>query len=101
MGGQESGSPYAAVDTIQVVTIASTGNAVDFGNLTAAKEEGGATSNSIRAVYMGGGNSSPSAELNSIDYVIIQTGGSAIDFGDLSNQTEDGASCSDSHGGLG
>jgi len=101
MGGQQSGSPYAAVDTIQVVTIASTGNAVDFGNLTAAKEEGGATSNSIRAVYMGGGNSSPSAELNSIDYVIIQTGGSAIDFGDLSNQTEDGASCSDSHGGLG
>ena len=45
-GGGQRGNPAADVDTIDYVTIASTGNATDFGNLTLARNESGACSDS-------------------------------------------------------
>ncbi len=100
--GSTSGS-YVDV-TMDRVIIASTGNAVDFGKLTIAMNQPGATSNSTRAIFAGGYNGP--AYYNIISYVDIATLGDAMDFGDLSNQyssTTGRPDCafSDSHGGLG
>ena len=70
---------------IDYVTISSSGNAIDFGDLsTANRAYIGATSSSTRGIFGGGYTSSPSgATVNIIDYVEISTIGNALDFGDL------------------
>ena len=81
------------------VTIASTGNAQEFGDLTSESKDGDATSNSIRGVHNIGNSGSVT---NAIDYVTIQTTGNAKNFGDLTTQTRtQGGTTSDSHGGVG
>ena len=71
-------------DTIQFFTIASRGDATDFGNLTSARWlMGGGCSNSTRSIFtagssLGGGNPA----VNTLDYVTTQSLGNAIDFGD-------------------
>ena len=81
MGGRAS---PANKDTIDFITIASTGNAQDFGNLTGGGGSNGATaSNSIRALsHSGQRGSTGTTILNIIDYIIIQSTGDAVDFGD-------------------
>ena len=70
---------------IDYVTISSSGNAIDFGDLsTTNRAYIGATSSSTRGIFGGGYTSSPSgATVNIIDYVEISTIGNALDFGDL------------------
>jgi len=99
-GGQTPGSPTnIIVNIIEYITIASTGNGTDFGDLTQARTEVyGSTSNSIRGVW--GGGQSPSL-VNTIDYVTIASTGNAQDFGDLTVARNGTGACSDSHGGLG
>ena len=67
-------------DVIDFVTITSTGNATDFGNLTVARKGLMACSNSTRALFAAGETPSNS---NIIDYITIATLGNAADFGDL------------------
>ena len=62
------------------VTIASTGNATDFGDLTVARNYGQSASTSVRGVNAGGTDGSAS---NVIDYVTIASTGDATDFGNL------------------
>ena len=71
-------------DRIDFITIDSTGDAVDFGNLSSGRFTGGAFASSTRAVYVAG-ELAPGAETNLIDYVTISSAGDAKDFGDLSN----------------
>jgi hypothetical protein len=52
VGGESSG--YGDYDEMDYVTIASLGNASDFGNLQTAKSEGCAVSNGSRGLYFGG-----------------------------------------------
>ena len=66
---------------IDFVTIATTSNATDFGDLTSATTNMGACSSQIRGV-IGGGYISP-ANINTIDYVTIASAGNAADFGDI------------------
>jgi hypothetical protein len=68
----------SAKNTIDYVTIATTGNATDFGDLYTSRSSVGGCSNGTRALF-GGGNSTT----NIIQYVTIQTTGNATDFGDL------------------
>ena len=56
-------------DDIDLVTIATAGNATDFGNLTLARAFCGGVSSSTRGVWGGGGV--PSAKSNVIDFVTI------------------------------
>ena len=56
----------ARVNTIDYVTIATLGNALDFGDLTQARFYPGACSSNIRGVF--GGGDTPSAS-DVIDYV--------------------------------
>ena len=78
------GSP--SPDTIDFITIDSTGDATDFGNLSSGRFTGGAFASQTRAVYAGG-ELAPGAETNTIDYVAIMSAGDAIDFGDISHGT--------------
>ena len=91
-GGYTTGIEYS--------TIATTGNAAEFGTLTVSRGSPYSSSDSIRSV-VAGGNTSPSI-VNSIDYFMIATGGSAADFGDLTSADYNGYDCiSSGHGGLG
>ena len=74
---------YSANDeTIQYITYASAGDAVDFGDMTVGFYIGGAVSDATRGV-MGGGSGASFSYQNVIDYITIQTTGNATDFGDL------------------
>ena len=100
-GGMRYPSSPNGVDIIDYITIASTGDAIDFGNLSssnAASTAGGNTS-ATRCVMNYTQTSTP---LNTLDYVTIATTGNAADFGDLQTSGVWGrGSRSDSHGGLG
>ncbi len=77
-------------DTIDYITISSTGNAQDFGNLTVARERMmGGSCNGIRGVLWG---DAPSSSLDVIDYITLDTTGNATDFGDPEMRRESHAS---------
>ncbi len=84
-GGYGSPTPTGS-NIIQYITIANTGNATDFGDLTAPRFGGGAVSNGSRACY-GGGLTTGEAASNIIDYITIASTGNATDFGDLIGTT--------------
>ena len=95
----ESQPAGTRLNTIQFVTIATTGNATDFGDNTFLLRSMGACTNSLRAVY-GGGND-PSATLNTLSFVTIATTGNGQDFGDLiGGRSLHACGSSDSHGGI-
>ena len=71
---------HPSTDIIDYVNIASTGNAIDFGNLTKARQEGGGFANGTRA--LAAGDAVPGSD-NTIDFWTISTTGNAQDFGDL------------------
>ena len=71
----------ARVNIIDYITIASTGDATDFGDLSAAKTNTTGLSSSTRGVV--GGGSTPS-KLNVMEYVTISSTGDVSDFGDMS-----------------
>ena len=81
-GGQKSGG--APLNIIEYVTISSTGNASDFGDLTTERKDLSSTSNGIhdRGIFSGG-VASYTTIYNVIDYVTISSTGNASDFGDL------------------
>ena len=68
------------VDHIMYNTIASTGNAIDFGNLVQNTDWPGAVGSRTRGVF--GGGRDP-ANLNIIQYITIASAGNATDFGDM------------------
>ena len=85
-------------NTIDYITIASTGNAQDFGDLTSTRNVIGSCSNSTRGVFGGGGNPTM---INTMEFVSITSTGNVQDFGDLlSAALYYNGGCSDSHGGL-
>ena len=73
----------ARLNTIDFVTIATLGNAQDFGDFTDSKNTGAGASNKVRAVYAGG-YKNPGVSITTIDYVNIMSAGSPMVFGDLS-----------------
>lgn len=85
------------------ITIATTGNAIDFGDLSVARFSNSSCSSSTRGVFGGGygPNVYPNgATQNVIDYVTISTTGNATDFGDLTEGRNAISALSDVHGGL-
>jgi hypothetical protein len=88
----------ATRDTIDFVTIASTGTIQDFGNLTRAKRAASAVSSSVRGVVLGGFASPVS--VNDIDYYTISSTGNAQNFGDLTTTSSFNAACASSIRGL-
>jgi len=91
-GGGSVGPGFGVYqDRIDKITIASLGNASNFGNLTLAREGIGGVTSPTRGVLVGG-YINP-ARINVMDFVTIATEGNAEDFGDLTNKR------STTHGG--
>ena len=97
-------TPTTNSNVIQYVTIASTGDAVDFGDYVTVGENVRGVSNSLRGVFAGG--YCPNF-VNTMNYITIATTGNSSDFGDILNgQTSpntgmsQAGNTSDSHGGL-
>jgi hypothetical protein len=86
-GGGYDGSPNYT-NVIQYITITSTGNATDFGDLTVARIFGAGAASSTRGVFNGGHNDSVSGTI--IDYITISSTGNATDFGDPANARQGG-----------
>ena len=97
-GGYSNPGTGANTNIIEFVTIATLGNAQDFGDLTRTTAEcnGGAAS-PTRAIFSGGG---PSSGSDTVDYVEIASTGNAIDFGNLITGSFHNSACSNGHGGL-
>ena len=73
-----------AVNTIDYITIGTTGNATDFGDLNVATSENGSASNATRVCMCNGYyDHSGAGRTDRIDYVTTQTTGNATDFGNM------------------
>ena len=101
-GGATSPTSTNVQDTIDYTTIATLGDATDFGNLTAATSFATGAASSTRGV-IAGGHVAPSGNstVNTIEYVTISSLGNATNFGDLTEAIKMMGGCSDVHGGLG
>ena len=77
------GTTGSAVNTIQYVTIATTGNSSDFGDLSHTRYSSASVSSSTRGVVLGG--TPGSTVSNQIQYMTISYTGNAFDFGDMTD----------------
>ena len=80
-GGHPGSGPSGDVNTMEYVTIATTGNALNFGDLTEVKRDIGVVGSDTRGCWCGGADIP--AVLNTIDYITFASTGDAVDFGDL------------------
>jgi hypothetical protein len=96
-GGYGVGTPTGYAH-IEYVTIASTGDAIDFGiDLSTTRGGAAGASNGTRGIFAGGYNP---GHTDTIEYITIQSKGVAVqDFGNLSNSRSNmGAMCSSTRG---
>ena len=101
-GGVYGSNPYSYKNEIDFLTIAQTGNSVDFGDLTLGRTGPFAMSSPTRSVLGGGYHGSSPNGTNIMDFVTIASTGNAQDFGDLTqiNNFAGGTSCSNSTRGI-
>ena len=103
-GGDDNGDGNPVNNNIQFCTISTTGNALDFGDLTTLAQGVSAMSNSVRACFAMGniGYVAGNTQRNNIDFVTIATTGNAQDFGDSTTQntSQSGGTASNSRRGL-
>jgi hypothetical protein len=96
-GGRTSGD--ALVNNMSYVNIASTGNALDFGDLVGTYQGAAGCGSTTRGIFAGGSTGSDQ-EVNVIQYITFATTGDATDFGDMSVKREDAGACNSSTRGL-
>lgn len=84
-GGGYEGSPASAItNNLYYITIASTGNSIDFGDVSSGHHHLGAgCASAVRGVFAGGKADAPASPVNTIDFITISTLGNSTDFGDL------------------
>jgi hypothetical protein len=95
-GGEDRTNPTYILNTIDYITIATTGNATDFGDLTYAGAYLSSCSSNIRGIFAGGYY----PIVNVINYITIATTGNATDFGDLTVIRKTFSACSSSTRGV-
>jgi len=96
MGG---GDDSLRSNVIDYITITTTGNATDFGDLSDNRRECDAFSSSTRAV-VGGGSDESLGTCNIMEYVTIATTGNVTDFGNLTAVTKNSGAASSNTRGL-
>ena len=84
-GGYDASSPYPGMNVLDYVTIATLGNAHDFGDLSVPRSAKPGGSSSTRGIFINGRFSPAGDYYNIIDYVTISSTGNTLDFGDLIN----------------
>ena len=104
-GATVIGGDQYGVSAIQYITIATTGNALTFGDLSLYRNSGSGLSSSTRGVFLGGDSGNSVDEVSDmvagsrIDYVTIASTGNATFFGSLTTtQNKSAASCSETRG---
>ena len=90
-GRDEIGYDTPILNTIEYITIASTGNATDFGDLATTKYLLSSCSNGIFGVFAGGNNGT---QFNTIEYIQITSLSDSLDFGDLTGTRYEFSACS-------
>ena len=84
IGGGYDDTNYVARNYISKITIQTTGNSSDFGDLITARDNMLACSDGTTGLLMGGSSNTPN---NQISKITIGTPGNASDFGDLVSST--------------
>ena len=101
VGGFNPSATPAAMNIIDYVTIASTGNANDFGDLNLGRSANGCCSSPIRGYTAGNQGYGPAfVTTDTIEYITFSTRGNAIDYGSLSSPCQSLAACSNATRGL-
>jgi hypothetical protein len=93
-GGYDS---PATINTIDYITVSTTGNAKDFGDLVSIRLQPGSLSSSTRGLIGGGRNPGVTSD---IDFVTIASTGNGFDFGDLTAGRRAMAALSNSSRGI-
>ena len=96
-GGGTISPDGAETNVMDYITIASTGDATDFGDLSVTRSLIGGASNSTRGIFAGG--ETPSL-VNTIDKITIASTGNASDYGDIIKNISRHMGGSNGHGGL-
>ena len=100
MNGYTFPSPATVFyNNIEYITMATLGNAIDFGDMTDAVSQGSGASSPTRAVSMGG--TKAPGDVDVIEYIQIMSTGNAVDFGNLLSARRGGSGASNGNGGLG
>ena len=80
-GGYRDGANSSnVIDSMEYITIATTGNSTDFGDLSTTRLGMGGASDATRGLFIGGRYGS--SNQNVIEYITFDTTGDATDFGD-------------------
>ena len=97
-GGESASSPNPSINNIEFITMSTSGNGQDFGDLFDAGSSYATASSPTRGLNLGGYRD---AEVNVIDMITIATTGNSIDFGDLINTARNGnGGVSNGHRGI-
>ena len=86
---------------MEFVTIATTGNSVDFGDLTSSQQMSKGAASSIRGFFAKDSPSHNAPGNHAVDSVIFTSLGNSTHFSDLNFQSGSGMATSNMHGGLG
>ena len=97
-GEDKSGDTITNV--IEFLTIATTGNSIDFGDATQVISRAAAMFSSTRGVLSGGYTPSSPNQTEVIEFIEIATTGNGTDFGDGVQTNSGRAGASSGHGGL-
>ncbi len=81
-GGEASTSPNPYTNAMEFITISSTGDGTDFGDLTLSRRFAAGGGNSTRGIFASGYSGAPAGS-NVIDFITIASTGNATDFGDM------------------
>ena len=85
LGGTLQSGSVTYSPQIDYITIASTGNASDFGDLTITRNHATGCCNATRAIFQTGYGWPANAVYDRIDYIEIDTTANASDFGNTAN----------------
>jgi hypothetical protein len=94
-GGMQSPSPTTYTNVIDYITIASTGNATDFGDMVYAQGTITGSAGATRGLFMGADRGVSGFTSAGMYYITIASTGNSVYFGDLTvgNPASRGASC--------
>ena len=100
-GGSGAWTSWTSTDNMDYITISSTGDGTDFGNLSVARLGRAGVSNGSRGVMMGGSRIMWTQDLDTIDYWTFDTTGQTCsDFGDITVDRGGVAGCSNGTRGI-
>jgi hypothetical protein len=80
-------------EEIDYITIASTGNASNFGQLDKARAGAAGSGNGTRGIFWAGNHNATPAQIKEMEYITIASTGNSADFGNMVRIVNDHSSC--------